>query len=368
MHIPFFSRLLHRSNRTRAAVEPIRGVNLGGWLILEKWMTPSLFRGLATDEYTLLERSDQAVRDQIKHHHDTYITRNDFVWLKRHGITAVRLPVGYWVFGDTDPYLPTIDYVDQAFQWAEENGIRILLDMHAAPGSQNGHGHSGRAGAVTWQNSQANIITTLQTIQKLAKRYGDSPALLGIELLNEPSNEIPRRVLKRYYASAYKIIRAECGETPWIVFSDSFKPRRWKRVLRDPEYKNVYIDTHQYRIFNRSDKEMSASEHIAWTISHLPRRLAAIARHHPTIVGEWSMALASEVAQGMTPYELQAVRRGYGAAQLLAYERTAGWFFWSYKLENGGPWSYRDCVEQGLLPGANYKKRPGNTRAAIPKK
>ena len=31
----------------------LRGVNLGGWLVLEKWMTPSLFEGLAaTDETT----------------------------------------------------------------------------------------------------------------------------------------------------------------------------------------------------------------------------------------------------------------------------------------------------------------------------
>jgi glucan 1,3-beta-glucosidase len=29
----------------------LRGVNLGGWLVLEKWMTPSMFDGLqATDE------------------------------------------------------------------------------------------------------------------------------------------------------------------------------------------------------------------------------------------------------------------------------------------------------------------------------
>lgn len=29
----------------------LRGVNLGGWLVLEKWMTPSLFEGLqAVDE------------------------------------------------------------------------------------------------------------------------------------------------------------------------------------------------------------------------------------------------------------------------------------------------------------------------------
>ena len=31
----------------------LRGVNLGGWLVLEKWMTASLFDGLeATDETT----------------------------------------------------------------------------------------------------------------------------------------------------------------------------------------------------------------------------------------------------------------------------------------------------------------------------
>ena len=31
----------------------LRGVNLGSWLVLEKWMVPSLFEGLAaTDETT----------------------------------------------------------------------------------------------------------------------------------------------------------------------------------------------------------------------------------------------------------------------------------------------------------------------------
>ncbi len=31
----------------------MRGVNLGSWLVLEKWMVPSLFEGLeATDETT----------------------------------------------------------------------------------------------------------------------------------------------------------------------------------------------------------------------------------------------------------------------------------------------------------------------------
>ncbi len=30
----------------------LRGVNLGGWLVLEKWMTPSLFAGLKAEDET----------------------------------------------------------------------------------------------------------------------------------------------------------------------------------------------------------------------------------------------------------------------------------------------------------------------------
>ena len=34
--------------------EKLKGVNLGGWLVLEKWITPSLFDGTnAVDEFHL---------------------------------------------------------------------------------------------------------------------------------------------------------------------------------------------------------------------------------------------------------------------------------------------------------------------------
>lgn len=35
-----------------------------------------------------------------------------------------------------------LDYIDQAFDWGQQYGIAILLDMHAAPGSQNGNDNS----------------------------------------------------------------------------------------------------------------------------------------------------------------------------------------------------------------------------------
>ena len=33
-------------------LKKLRGVNLGGWLVLEKWMTPSLFAGVQAEDET----------------------------------------------------------------------------------------------------------------------------------------------------------------------------------------------------------------------------------------------------------------------------------------------------------------------------
>ena len=52
--------MLNKIQQTRGT--KLRGVNLGGWLVLEKWMTPSVFEGLdAVDETTFcVELGDRA--------------------------------------------------------------------------------------------------------------------------------------------------------------------------------------------------------------------------------------------------------------------------------------------------------------------
>lgn len=336
----------------------LRGVNLGGWLVLEKWMTPSLFKGLkAVDEYTLCSSSNAAVRGMLRKHRDSFITKADFEWLAAHGIQAVRLPVGYWTFGDEAPYQGTIEYVDRAFEWAKETGLKVLLDLHAAPGSQNGWDHSGRSGACGWHRDETNIIRTLEVLHKLAARYAGRPELLGIEVLNEPKWTIPRRVLLRYYQAAYKVVRAQCGPDVWVVFHDNFRPRRWKRQLRGRKYQNTYIDTHEYQVFSDTDRGLDTAGHLRKTTGVVPRRLERMAQRHPVVVGEWSLALDPLSLRELNAQEKEAAYRAYGAAQLLAYDRTAAWFYWSYKTEEGGVWSLRSCIERGWLPDFSAAKR-----------
>ncbi|HEX8182625.1 MAG TPA: glycoside hydrolase family 5 protein [Candidatus Saccharimonadales bacterium] len=339
--------------RKRAPVShpPLRGVNLGGWLVLEKWITPGLFGNMtANDEYSLCTHGGAATVSRIRKHRDTFITKDDFVWLKANGIDAVRLPVGYWTFGDEAPYMKTIEYVDNVFAWAAETGLFVLLDMHAAPGSQNGWDHSGRSGVCGWHTDEQNIIKTLTVVGKLAKRYARHPQLLGIELLNEPKWTVPRAPLLHYYEAAYQLIRKECGPNVWVVFSDNFRPRRWKRKLTGNKYSNMLMDTHQYQTFNKKDKKLDITGHIDKTLHKIPRELAAMRRHHSIIVGEWSLALDPESLKGLDAQQVAAARRAYGATQLLTYSQSSAWFYWTYRTESSpNVWSFRDCVEQGWL-------------------
>ena len=72
----------------------------------------------------------------------------------------MRIPVGFWMFkaGPNDPFpKPQVKdsdgrryYLKRLVQWADEIGLRVILDLHGAPGSQNGMDHSGRRGEVNF--------------------------------------------------------------------------------------------------------------------------------------------------------------------------------------------------------------------------
>lgn len=329
----------------------LAGVNLGGWLVLEKWMTPSLFEGTdAVDEFTFCQRMTARQRKQLRQFRNKFITLKDFEWLAERGIEAVRIPVGYWVFGDKSddaPFEPTIEYLDKAFEWAKATGLQVLISLHGAPGSQNGQDHSGRVGSIDWHTDQANVDQTIAVARQLAERYKSSKQLLGISMLNEPTHQIKPRILRRYYRQAYKELREEHGRRPWVVFSDGFRPQRWRWTLRWPFHRGVLMDTHQYRIFTETDKEMSAERHLLETVSMLPRVIRAMRRHHRIIVGEWSAALDDRSFKGKSLEERQGIYRAYTLAQMRVYDQTDAWFYWSYKIEGGGPWSFRDAYDKG---------------------
>ena len=100
----------------------VKGVNLGNWLVLEKWMSPALFDGTtAEDEYYLpTQLSSEVYEARIKVHRSEYISERDFATIKRIGLDTVRIPVPYFIFGDREPFIGCIEELDKAFNWAEK--------------------------------------------------------------------------------------------------------------------------------------------------------------------------------------------------------------------------------------------------------
>ncbi len=373
----------------------LRGVNLGGWLVLEKWITPSLFEGLqATDETSYcVELGEVEATRRLHHHWNTFITRDDFGWLKNAGINAVRLPVGHWLFGKDYPYhrsyqgtrYPFVEgglaIVDKVFEWAGEFDLRVVLDLHAAPGCQNGFDNGGILDVCEWHTSEEYIEHSLALLERLAERYAGHPALHGIETLNEPRWDIPTDLLKRFNLDAYQRIRRHCPpERVTVVFHDGFRNfREYAGFLQEPEFRNVALDIHRYQCFMDYDTSLDIFGHIIKSAGEWRDEADEIIREsgYQVYCGEWSLGLDLRVvslwAEGpfnhaleeMDLFQMSAAYRGYASAQVLTFEKYAGWFFWTYRTETTPEWCYRDCVDQGFFPNMGRPEQFSGIRGTL---
>lgn len=318
----------------------LRGVNLGGWLVVEKWMTPSLFAGTsAIDQYSLVRTFGGPTKLQT--HYETFITEGDFIWLKAHGINAVRVPIGFWALTDELPLKNVQRQLDWLFDMAKKYDIAVLLCLHAARGSQNGNDHSGRVGEIEWyQGSRRGV--TLKVLTGLARRYGKHAHLWGIELLNEPKVKGIGQYIRllRWTQRAVRQLRRQVPGLR-IVYSDAFAPRMWSGSVKG------IMDVHHYQAFSDADKRRDITSHLR-QVANIAAHITKWQKQQPVIIGEWSLGLDDLSLQGVAHAEAE---QRFGAAQLQAYSGASGWFFWNYKTEQRDGWNYRYLVESGILPG-----------------
>lgn len=359
----------------------IRGVNLGNWLVLEKWMSPELFDGTTAEDetYLCIQLADDVKQDRFKVHRDSYVTDRDFAYLASRGIELVRLPVPYFVFGDREPFVGCIEYVDAAFRWGERYGIKILVDLHTVPESQNGFDNGGLRGVCKFHKNPENVDFALSVLERLAARYGSHSSLWGIEVLNEPvspemwelldiperfkavdsesaegSEAVPTEFLKTFYRAAYDRIRAHTDEAI-IVFHDGFRMKEWVGFFEEPEFRNIAVDTHMYlveRFMSSGDADLEAI--LDYVDVEFAGTLQEMSKHFPIFVGEWALDPYSPKAYALTGEERLAYYRQFGAQQLKAFENAIGWTYWSYRLHTEDPrfdaWDLLKAIESGLLP------------------
>jgi len=378
----------------------LHGVNLGNWLVLERWMDETPFEG--TDEATVPDETwlartldNATLAARLRHHRDTYITENDFAAIARLGLDFVRLPVPYFVFGDRSPFVGCVEYVDRALAWAKAYGLSVLLDLHTVPGSQNGFDNGGLLGVCTWHTTRRGdpdeVEFALGVLERLARRYGTHPALFGIEALNEPvspelfasrgdharavdaveargSEGVPTEFLHEFYLEAYRRLRPLLPADKAIVFHEGFRPFIWREFFsaRGPaaHMRGVMLDTHPYLASIERELGLPATGWAYRTTALIARRvLRDMAREVPVMVGEW--CLENGWARKLGPDARHAGRRrarryrATAAMERWAFGPCAATCFWSWQMlrEDRATllgtwregWDMRLAVERGWL-------------------
>ncbi|KAK8179158.1 glycoside hydrolase superfamily [Phyllosticta citribraziliensis] len=370
----------------------LRGVNIGGWLVLEPYLTPQLFKNSpAVDQWTFDQQpgSDEA----IKNHWDTFFNESDVQKLRSYGINALRIGIGYWAYDNTDtPYHQGADdYLESAIGWARKFGMAVIIDLHGAPGRQNAAAGSGRIAAVEWQaDGQNNLERTTEILRTMAQKYGSAEyadTVVAIELLNEPSNGFPNTLTtsKRWTKTTFDAVReASQNKNLRIVMHDQWvQPKNWLDVnaaLNSTNPGIFALDVHQYQLFTEKDRHLDQDGHIKEVCRFAEEQLKVAKDNNlPVYGGEFSgntficvnpdgTTFADPEGTGqlcpdggcqceadgglsLDDWEgpiIQQVRR-YVEVQFDVFEKySGGWFFWNFK--GPGSWGFIGGVEKGFIP------------------
>jgi glucan 1,3-beta-glucosidase len=299
-----------RENRENGAERPwIRGVNIGGWLLMERFITPYFFaitschiqgdfcwypgqinappvgspdhqycdlynckphlidsaaggQDFPTDEYTLAASfpDKDVARRYFQYHWDNFVTLDDLKELKAAGVTHVRVPLSHWIVGNIEEGEPWVDggwpYFVRFVSWCRGLDIQVWPDVHTAPGSQNGFDNSGQllAGGPTclnWSGNDDNVQRSLQVVRDITKainRDGLSDVVTGFGVLNEQFGDCDRSVVRRYNTEAYNIVTSELGADTNVYIGDMFNATTWNDGwwTDEDEYSNTILDSHYY--------------------------------------------------------------------------------------------------------------------------
>jgi len=228
----------------------LRGTNLGNWLVPEGYML-MLDRGAASPRELerlfneLIGPSDADVF--WREYRKKYITRKDIRFLRKAGFNSIRIPLHYKLFLSDDS--EGFELLDQVVEWARDEGLWVIIDMHCAPGGQTGTNIDDSWGYPWLFESQRDQDLTVEIWKRIALHYRNEPTVLGYDLLNEPVP--PFSEVKRYNGAIVPLYRRLITEIRKVDGQHMviLEGSQWDGnfgIFTAPLLKNILYEFHKY--------------------------------------------------------------------------------------------------------------------------
>ena len=332
----------------------LQGVNAGQILLQEGWMSPFALEPLKNEDGSYQKDADSNIQypafseeefrrgirenPNLKDYDeealmrifwDSFFTEEDFRIIKEDLLlNTVRLPFYYLNILNDDLSPKTeeaaFSYLDWFVSTAAKYELYVVLDLHGAPGSQNGYEHSGTLSetAGLW-SSQENMDATLLIWDMISEHYTHTRPDLGkwiatYDILNEPMSThkgITTKVCWDFFDRVYDAVR-ENGDAHVITMEACWdfgklpnpEDYQWKNVQYEYHWYNWWPDILPYRLF------------------YMYQDLLNLGKDHdvPVFIGEFS-AFEDKNAWNL---QLDIFR-----------ERNYSWTVWNYKTCVTGWWT-----------------------------
>ncbi|KAE9963356.1 hypothetical protein BLS_009374 [Venturia inaequalis] len=359
------------ARRTLPASGKIRGVNLGSLFVVEPWMASNEWSimgcsGMAS-EFDCVAKLGQAAADSaFQAHWARFITEKDIIEMKSFSLNTIRIPVGYWMMESlvyAAEHFPRggIKYLEKVCGWAADHGMYVIIDLHGAPYAQvakqpfTGQNAPTEGFYTTSGYDRANKFLSWMT--NIIHTHSAYRTVGTLQVLNEPTSGHPTLV-SEFYPKAYAAIRAAesaISVPPANQLHIQFMSKAWNsgdpRANLSSNATSIWFDNHRYIKYDSSVAKTQPAYLKASCTDDL-----SVSGETKLVVGEWSLSVPDELEH--TPaWEVKnstannAFYQKWFKAQAAAYEKQAGWIFWSWKAELGDwRWSFRDAVAAGIVP------------------
>jgi aryl-phospho-beta-D-glucosidase BglC (GH1 family) len=254
--------MLHQSGRNivnaSGQTVVLKGMNLGGYMVMEPWMCPADAGGLP-DSYSVMKELDSrfgVAEEQtlIKGYEQAWITTQDFVNIKNAGFNVVRVPVwwgNFWpLASQTTSNLRSDAFtqLDWIVSQAAAQGIYVIIDMHGVLGGQSTSDDTGQQNQNVYWTNQNDQGNTAWLWWEIANHYNGNATVAGYDLLNEPMNAPNDAAVISAFASLYTSVRS-ADPNHIIIIEGCFDQWNWA-MLPSPSSKgwtNVVYEMHEYQ-------------------------------------------------------------------------------------------------------------------------